>query len=171
MVQLAVDRTSLLSDYSPHKSTFTIHGYSTPSLPSPWVLHLKPPYCSWITPPLRLQFTYNPLKHLSCTTCVHSFPVYTTGTIAIHLDVSKLHQPLQVPIATTFPTSPKALPCNTSIYQASSTMAHNSVLLVGNIDLGEDAGIDLSVWRTRLSCMARKRLSCMARVTYTVIPQ
>jgi len=43
-------------------------------------LHLKPPYCSWITPPLRLLFTYNPsikalFTHLLLVCCV----------IAIHL--------------------------------------------------------------------------------------
>jgi len=83
-VHLALDRTSPPLDYSPHRSPYNSRTIQPPP-PSPQTLHLKPPCCSWhgLLCPLRLLFTYNPLKHLSCITyCV---PVYTFGTRAIHL--------------------------------------------------------------------------------------
>ena len=75
--------------------------------------------------PLRLLFTYNPLKHLSIITyCVCSVPVYTLDIKAIQLNVSILILNINRYryLASTFPTSPTALPCSTSLYQVSPTM-------------------------------------------------
>ena len=69
---------------------------------------------------LRLLFIYNPLKHLSCTTYfVRLFS--SVGIIAIHLDVSIIITLCCRYLASTFPTSPIASPCSTSLSQASPT--------------------------------------------------
>ena len=130
-MQLALDRTSPPLDYSPHRSP-----YSSQTIQPPHPFHHQEPprmeLSTWnrltahgLLRPLRLLFTYNPLKHLSIITyCVCSVPVYTLDIKAIQLNVSILILNINRYryLASTFPTSPTALPCSTSLYQVSPTM-------------------------------------------------